>query len=310
MEAEDEFAYLAQDASAVGATGPLPKVRRVTIETTGDDRLGALVWGSTAPEFAFVHGAGMHAHSWDRVILRLGRPAVAIELPGHGESVWRDSFDYTPPAMAESVQLAIRALASGPLTYVGHSLGASTGIVVAARNPDLVTRLVLVDAMPRRLDDVDRPSGVRDFIDGPRTFPSREAVVERALAHGFGRDRAALERGVRMNTRVLPDGSVAFKHHLASPPDGHRYEAFESSALWPLAESIGAPTLLVRGTRGILSERHGDEFLRRFRDPRGVVVLESGHNVPRDDPAGLADVIAAFSADDELTPGSSGTRQG
>ena len=290
---DDEFAYLTEDAQAVGASPEPPPVRRVEVDGEGGDRLGALVWGAAPPEFVFVHGAGMHAHSWDRVILRLGRPAVAIELPGHGESSWRDSFDYTPPGMADSVTRAIRTLVRTPVAYVGHSLGASTGIVVAARNPGLVTRLVLVDAVPRRLDDIDRPSGVRDFIDGPRTFPDRDAIVQRALDHGFGRDRAALVRGVVMNTRVLPDGSVAFKHHLASPPEGRRYEGFESSTLWSDAESIEVPTLLVRGSRGILSQRHADEFERRFRDPRGVVTLEAGHNVPRDDPMGLADAIAS-----------------
>ncbi len=34
----------------------------------------------------FLHGGGQNAHTWDTVILGLGVPALAIDLPGHGRS--------------------------------------------------------------------------------------------------------------------------------------------------------------------------------------------------------------------------------
>ncbi len=33
-----------------------------------------------------LHGGAQNAHTWDTVALALGRPLVAIDLPGHGHS--------------------------------------------------------------------------------------------------------------------------------------------------------------------------------------------------------------------------------
>ena len=63
--------------------------------------LSALVWGDADPELVLIHGGAQNAHTWDTVALALGRPALAIDLPGHGHSGWRDDGLYTPQNLAE-----------------------------------------------------------------------------------------------------------------------------------------------------------------------------------------------------------------
>ena len=77
----DEFALLPENAEQIGHTGPLPTVTR--IESGG---ISALKWGDEPPQVVFLHGGGQNAHTWDTVILGLGVPALAIDLPGHGRS--------------------------------------------------------------------------------------------------------------------------------------------------------------------------------------------------------------------------------
>ena len=48
--------------------------------------LSALVWGEAPPELVLLHGGAQNAHTWDTVAMALGRPLVAIDLPGHGHS--------------------------------------------------------------------------------------------------------------------------------------------------------------------------------------------------------------------------------
>ena len=48
--------------------------------------LSALVWGDADPELVFLHGGAQNAHTWDTVAMALGRPLVALDLPGHGHS--------------------------------------------------------------------------------------------------------------------------------------------------------------------------------------------------------------------------------
>ncbi len=96
--------------------------------------------------FLLVHGAMGGAWVWERVIPGLraaGHQAEAIDLPGQGA-------DETP---LEEITLyryaeAVRdALAAGPpAVLVGHSMGGMVVTQAAARNPELVERLIYVSA--------------------------------------------------------------------------------------------------------------------------------------------------------------------
>lgn len=66
-------------------------------------RLSALVWGHRPPELVLLHRGAQNAHTWDSVALPLGRPLMAIALPGHGHSDWRLDRDYSPQASAADV---------------------------------------------------------------------------------------------------------------------------------------------------------------------------------------------------------------
>lgn len=285
----NEFDYLAEEAVEVGVTGPLPEVRRVSVSTPVGT-VSALIWGER-PELAFLHGGGLNAHTWDSTILALGRSAIAIDLPGHGDSAWRDDFDYSPRANVEAVAAVLDEYAAGvPQTVIGQSLGGVTAIALAEARPDLVSSLVVVDVSPGlRPGDATQ---VTDFLAGPQVFDSRDDIVEKALGAGIGASRRQLERGVFLNTLIRDDGKTVFKHHLASPPPNGSFRA-DFADLWPPLESSSAPVLLVRGSHGFLSPEVVDEF--RSRIPRAdIVQLESGHNVQEQRPVELASEIERF----------------
>ncbi|EUA56570.1 hydrolase domain protein [Mycobacterium xenopi 4042] len=41
----------------------------------------------------------------------LGEPALAVDLPGHGRSAWRDDGDYSPRRNAATLMPVLRELA-------------------------------------------------------------------------------------------------------------------------------------------------------------------------------------------------------
>ena len=55
-----------------------------------------------------------NAHTWDTVIVGLGEPALAVDLPGHGRSRWRDDGDYGPVRNAETLLPVLREWAPAP----------------------------------------------------------------------------------------------------------------------------------------------------------------------------------------------------
>jgi pimeloyl-ACP methyl ester carboxylesterase len=290
----DEFAAARQEGAQVGTTGFAGTGTRHTMRLPDGGELSLLRWGSGAPRVIFLHGGGLNAHAWDSVIVRLGVDCVAIDLPGHGDSSWRDAFDYHPEVLAEVLVPVLHELVSTPIVLVGQSLGGLTGVVLAALNPELVSRLVIVDITPGRTSGMRASTSIREFMTAKSDFGSYDEVVEHALAVGMGRNRESLERGVILNTRVRPDGRIVFKHHFASRPPVGEPAREDLTYLWPVLQQIDERrVLLVRGTTGIVSDEQADEFRARMPEAE-VTDLVAGHNVQRDAPDDLAREITRF----------------
>jgi pimeloyl-ACP methyl ester carboxylesterase len=260
----DEFRFIIDDAARLGVDA-LPVRRREF--STGEQRISALVWGESEPATVYLHGAGLHAHSWDSVILASGSPAIAFDLPGHGESSWRDDFDYRPSTLAPDVTGALRASIGGPVALVGQSMGGLTAIEVARSLPGSVTHLALVDISPGRRPDRSGSRGAGGFMRGPDSYASRDEIVQRAMVFGTGTSAENLARGVELNTRVRADGRVEFKHHLAHPPAGVEFPSFDAREFWPVLEALRLPVLLAYGSRGHLGPADIDAPPAR---PRGL----------------------------------------
>lgn len=77
-------------------------------------------------------------------LLARGCTVLAPDARGHGESQW-DDRPFTIDHLADDAAAVIRANDSGPVGVLGMSMGGCTAISLAARNPELVDRLVLAD---------------------------------------------------------------------------------------------------------------------------------------------------------------------
>ena len=111
--------------------------------TGGSDRV------ELAPSRVFLHGLGwtsaaVFAHIVAQPALA-GHRSLLIDLPGHGLSDRPARFGYTLDDHAAAVAALLDAERLRG-RRVGHSMGGSIGIVLAARRPDLVARLVVAEA--------------------------------------------------------------------------------------------------------------------------------------------------------------------
>ena len=221
----DEFGFLESYAQHEGIpwTGPPPVARR-TVTLPGGQRLSGLAWGTAPPEIVLLHGIGQNAHTWDSVAMALGRPLVALDLPGHGHSDWREDADYRPRANAEAVAAAMAELAPAPRLVVGMSLGGLTLIALAARYAALVPRAVIVDVTPgvgrqvRSMTTAQR--GAVALLSGPPTFDSFESMLAAAAALQPGRPAESLRPGVLHNSRQLDDGRWGWRYDMRRPRGG------------------------------------------------------------------------------------------
>ena len=238
-----------------------------------------------------VHGGAQNAHTWDTVALALDRPLVAVDLPGHGHSDWRDDRRYWPADNANDVATAMRALAPSVDLVVGMSLGGLTSIALAARHPELVRLLMLVDVTPGV--DREKAAPIAAFVAGPERFSSFDEILERTIEFNPTRTESSLRRGILHNAREQDDGSWTWRYDRWRLGEGEEIPDF--GPLWDDVSKLTMPVMLVRGAdSGVVGDEDVAEFRRRQPGLRVEVVEGSGHSVQGDRPLELARLIEGF----------------
>jgi pimeloyl-ACP methyl ester carboxylesterase len=106
--------------------------------------LRTAVWSGTGAPVLAIHGITSSSRSWPFVADALDNPVFAPDLRGRG----RSNHLPGPVGMArhaEDCAAVVEAAGGTPVVVVGHSMGGFVAEVLAARRPELVAGLVLVD---------------------------------------------------------------------------------------------------------------------------------------------------------------------
>ena len=196
--------------------------------------------------------------------------------------------------MAEDVAEAIAQLAPEAGVLVGMSLGGLTSTAVAARRPELVDRLALVDVTPGVDDEGAR--AITDFLAGPESFASFDEILAYTMQHNPTRSESSLRRGIIHNAYSRRDGSWVWRwdrRMMRSDPGAAPRPPMTD--LWEDLSATTQPLLLVRGgTSPVVGDDDVEELLRRRPDARVAVVEGAGHSIQGDRPVELAAILADF----------------
>ena len=305
MQVYDEFSMFADNAVEAGLEwhGP-PKVERRSIAVSGRN-ISALIWQPESPaEVVLLHGGAQNAHTWDTVALALDRPLIAIDLPGHGHSDWREDGDYKPQIMADDIATVIRAWVPSAIPVIGMSLGGMTALCLAARHPSLVTKLGMVDVTPG-VDHV-KAEPIIAFVTGPEFFDDFSSILARTIEHNPTRTESSLRRGVLHNARELDDGRWSWRYDPmrswkrtasddAVPPADAGAKSPDFTALWEDLAKVEVPITLWRGARsGVVDDADVERFSKIQPTATVIVVDGAGHSIQGDRPVELARSIEAM----------------
>ena len=126
----------------------------------------------------FLHAAGFSRGVWRPVaagLLDICRP-IALDLRGHGDTRTALAVgDWT--AMADDVERLAEIEGWSDLVIVGHSLGDAVGMLLTLERPELISALILVEALLRPSAD-GRPSEMVEVALRRRyTWPSRDEAA-------------------------------------------------------------------------------------------------------------------------------------
>jgi len=281
-----------------------PRSRRLP----GSDGLDihVLEWSEAGTPLVLVHGFGNEAHVWDDFapVVAPHYRTLAVDLRGHGDSDHDAERRYDYEHHVADLEAVTAALGVDRLVLVGHSFGGRTSTFFAARHPERMAGLVIVDVGPEH--DPRGTTRIRMEVmgRGDGTFAS-PAEYERLLAHNFPAGSPdALRRMARHELRLRADGRFERKADPgfmagragASEADVEANERDTAKRLWEALARISCPTLVVRGAASdILSPEIADRMVDDvLAKGRLAVVPRAAHSVMTDNPAGFADAVATF----------------
>ena len=150
-----------------------------------------------------LHCLGVDHHFWDFTApLQSGFAIYRYDLPGHGTSAVPNT-GYDILDLSDQLAAILRGQNITRANIAGISLGGLIAQDFAARHPDLVSRLILIDTTPRYTDDMRamwaeraataRAKGVAAMVDGLLKIWFSAAAIEKNIA-GVRYVRSALTR--------------------------------------------------------------------------------------------------------------------
>jgi esterase len=243
--------------------------------------------------------AGRTPTSGITVLLQLSRPALAIDLPGHGHSLRREVGDYGAVQNAALLAQMLPQMTPEGCVLVGNSLGALTAIALANQLGGWIRKVVLVDATPRVSDEpVDRSRGQERGVAATERldrYDSFEALLDVAVALNPRRPLPLIRRDTRLNAMRLAEGDWTWRHDTGSRRPSHPANWPEMRALWDEVSALWAPLLLARAEHSrFVSDDNERELRARLPSARVDMVLNSGRPIQSDQPLVLAGLIEDF----------------
>ncbi len=275
-----------------------------------DGKIHYLDWGGTGLQAHLLHANGFCAGTYSPFVKHLTDDlhVMASDIRGHGASQFPSSQRIRHWSIfAEDLKALIEKALSPPIIGMGHSLGAVTTYIAAAKYPRLFSCLILIDPtiLPRRYlwpMAVMRIFGLAAKIPlaksarrRRKTFESKKEALKR-FASGRGifkywsKDfvEAYLECGLLEKD---PETAV-----LTCDPENEA-QIFESVPLdvWTYASKITCPVLAIRGEHsGAFTVDAAERLGRLIPDFKLVTVPKAGHFVPMGKPVECARAIKDF----------------
>ncbi|WP_298210372.1 alpha/beta hydrolase [Acidovorax sp.] len=221
-----------------------------------------------------------------------GYRAVAWDMPGYGRSAPVEP--YTFKALAQRCLALIDALQSGPVTLVGHGMGAMVALEVAVRAPSQVSRMVLCAGGPP-LD----AQAVEDWV-----VPRLRAL--QVLEAGGSLEQLAQTLVPQfIGTGALPEGVRLASHALAQVYPGAYRRALEALPTFDRSAAalahLAMPMLLVGGDQDRCTPPAALQALAQvLPDAVTLQLPHVGHWPQLEDPEGFDGALLDFLAQRRL----------
>ncbi|WP_435240156.1 alpha/beta fold hydrolase [Streptomyces sp. YPW6] len=255
-------------------------MRTATVAAEGDQIRWVELPGRE-PSRVYMHGLGATSPAYFAEVavhpLLAGHRSLLIDLLGHGISDRPTGFDYTLESHADALATALDSSGVTGAELIAHSMGGSVAIVLAARHPHLVSRLILVDA---NLDPIPHApgssgsSGIAAYSEQEFLAGGWKEVRDRVGPHWWSTMRLAGREALHRSASHLIRGTVpTMRELLLDLKIPRAYLLPEADGLLPGTDALTQAGVSV------------------------IPIPDCGHNIMLDNPQAFVRAIAGAPAD-------------
>jgi pimeloyl-ACP methyl ester carboxylesterase len=261
--------------------------------------------GGSGPLLVLASGWPQSLYAWRKVMPALAQQfrVVAFDPPSLGDSAGpKDGYDLNN--IASHIDPLLDSLSAKDCLLVGHDIGAWIGYTFAARRPERVRRLALIDAAIPGLApaEVYRPSPETMHRSWHFAFNFLPDLPEILIG---GRERQFLSWLFRTKsvdwTRAFDDAAIDEYTRIYAAPGawtgglGYYRAIFDSMAQSrsAAATKLPMPVLAIGGDHG-LGLVMQQSLAASAADLQGAVIADCGHYVPEEQPKSLLGTLMPF----------------
>ena len=234
-----------------------------------------------------IHGLGSSCRDWEYQIPTLAAQyrVIAVDIRGHGRSD-KPRERYSIAGFSADIEALLNHLQPGPVHLVGLSMGGMIGFQIAVDHPQWLKSLTIVNSAPE--------VKIKGF-DDLRQFAKRWLLARlfsmEAIGKALGKNLFPKADQTELRHKIAKRWAENAKHaYLAS---------FSAIVGWGVQEKLGrirCPTLIITADHDYTPVTLKEAYTRLIPDARLVVVEDSRHATPLDQPALFNQTLMAFLA--------------
>jgi pimeloyl-ACP methyl ester carboxylesterase len=257
------------------------------IKAKGDGiKIQLAVWRGKGKQILCVHGITANCRFWDCLASALSphHTIIAMDLRGRGLSD-KPHTGYSTQHHCKDILALMNDQGLERPMLMGHSLGAFISLVFAARYPQKVSQLILVDS-GGKLTKAQRArvfAGIKPSLDRlGKVFPSMKAyLLQMKQAPYLQPWNSYMETYFRYEVEKVKGGVRSRVHPKHIEEEAKNLGKVDPTKFY---KRVKAPTLILRATKGMLAEDDlllpggvADRMVREISNAKRVDVEGTNH---------------------------------
>jgi len=245
-------------------------------DTNNGNKIHYYRTGGYKPPVLLLHGVMDNGLCWTPLsrVLASDYDVILPDARGHGLTHISDEM-WTYDAMADDVALLIKDLNVDKIQLVGHSMGANTAALIAAKYPDLIKKIVLEDP----------GFGLSNISSIKKLFfkIAMKLILPRFLK---GTYEELLKKGHKHNPLWSDEDLKPWaesKIQFREKDPKLLFKMFNNEYKWEeIIKKISCPILLITADKGITPDKLAQKVMDLSKTGKWVKIEGAGHSIRRE----------------------------